>query len=218
MSQRPECVIVLHGILRSSKHMASLARFLENQGYRVININYPSTKRDLISLSQETWQQISKQISEEETINFVGYSMGGLLARVIINQHMIKNLGKVIMIGTPNKGSQIADFLKNNRMYREILGPAGQQLTTDQSKSKNILGKVNYELGIIAGSMGVYPLGWLLLKGKNDGRVTVENTKIDGMQDHIIVPRPHFYLPYSKQVQRLTLNFLRYGKFAHLKK
>ena len=213
MIQRRECVILLHGIMRSSTHMVGLARFLKGQGYRVINVDYPSTKLDLFSLSEFVWKRIKEQVEEEEIIHFIGYSMGGLVVRAIINRYKLNNLGRVVMIGTPNQGSQISDSLRSYKIYVRILGPAGQQLTTNQSEFQSVLGKLSYETGIIAGSINIYPLGWFLLEGKNDGRVTVENTKIDGMSDHVTVQVPHFYLPYSKTVQRLTLNFLRHGAF-----
>ena len=213
MQRKQDYIVLLHGIFRSSKHMAKLDGYCSDNGYKTINIDYPSTKFDLMSLAALIWRQIQDQIDDEGTINFVGYSMGGLLVRIILNKYKVRNLGKIVMIGTPNKGSEVADFLKNNRLYKKFLGPAGQQLITDQSGLQFIVGSMPYEIGGIAGSVCIYPLGALLVQGRNDGVVSVENTKLAGMKDHIIVPYPHFYLPYSKQVHKLTLNFLRYGRF-----
>ncbi len=208
-----ESILLLHGIFRSKKHMRILESYLVNHGYEVININYPSLKHDLDTLASLIWKIVQERISENKKINFVGYSMGGLLARIIINKYKPENLGRVVLIGTPNKGSEIADLLKNNTFYKKFGGPAAQQLITDQSKFSDLFGKVDYEVGCIAGTLGIYPISSFLLKKKNDGRVSVESTKIKNMKDHISISSTHSYLPYSRKVHKNTLSFLQLGKF-----
>jgi len=53
------------------------------------------------------------------------------------------------------------------------------------------LGKVEFDLGVIAGNRSINPLLSLLLPGEDDGKVTVERTKIEGMNDFRIVPCSH---------------------------
>lgn len=211
---KKETVIILHGILRSDKHMRRLASYIEAHGYKVLNINYPSTKYDLVQLSEIVWSQVGNELSNHK-LHFIGYSMGGLLARVIINKYNPSNLGKVIFIGTPNKGSIVADILSSNILYRKILGPAGQQLISDQNGFKDIFGEVNYEVGSIAGTLGIY-LSSLLFKETNDGVVSLESTKLKDMKDHIALSCPHFYLPYSYKVHQYAVSFLSTGQFVTL--
>jgi len=168
---------------------------LKSQGYEVININYPSVKHDFSTLSDIVWNQI-KEYSGEAKIHFVGYSMGGLLVRTILHKYKPKYLGRVILVGSPSKGSEIADLLQNNFFYKRLVGPAGKELVTEQQILKEISYKVDYEIGCIAGVLNgiskiIYPISYFLLKKQSDGRVSLDSTKIDGVKDYIIVALLH---------------------------
>ena len=57
--------------------------------------------------------------------------MGGLLLRYYLSRHRIDKLGHTVMLAPPNHGSEVADKLRDNILYRIINGPAGLQLGTD---------------------------------------------------------------------------------------
>jgi len=208
-------VIILHGIARSSNHMKSLAKILEKSGFSVINLDYPSTSYNLEDLTDIVHQKISTYVASDKKIHFVGYSMGGLFVLALIKKYQYKNLGKVVQLAPPNHGSEIADLLKNFWLYKKIYGPAGQQLITDQSAIKHLFGQVNYNLGIIAGDTAIDPICWGIIPNKNDGRVSIESTKLKGMKDHIVVSASHTFFPSNKEVQKQTLHFLKNGNFKH---
>jgi triacylglycerol esterase/lipase EstA (alpha/beta hydrolase family) len=130
--QKGDYVVLLHGIARSSSHMKSLEKHLQAHGYEVINIDYPSTQHSLEGLVAIISAELSKKLTEDKPVHFVGYSMGGLLIRAIINKKRPQNLGRVVQLAPPNNGSEVSDFFKNNWLYKKFYGPAGQQLTTDQ--------------------------------------------------------------------------------------
>ena len=114
--------------------------------------------------------------------------MGGLLARVYIAKYRPSRLGRVVMLGTPKGGSEIADRLKNVSPYRAFFGPAGQQLGTMRDAATGaLLPPVDYPVGIIAGDRSLDPMASLFLAKPHDGRVSVENTRLDGMADHIVI-------------------------------
>ncbi|MFT4717711.1 MAG: esterase/lipase [Rickettsiales bacterium] len=214
-----EYVIILHGIARSKIHMQDLADYLTSKNYDVININYPSTDHNLEGLSKILIKKISENTPKDKKINFVGYSMGGLMVRIILNKKNYKNMGKVVQLATPNKGSEVADFFKNNWLYKKIYGPSGAQLTTDQTKIKNLLNnKIDYELGIIAGSFTIDPISSIIIPGNDDGKVSIDSTKLKGMKDHIVVSASHTFFPSNKKVQQQTLSFLKNGQFKHIRK
>jgi esterase/lipase len=208
-------VVILHGIARSNKHMKSLAKLLAKAGFDVINLSYPSTSYKIEELTDLINLEISSKVKENKTINFVGYSMGGLMVRALIHKYKYNNLGKVVQLAPPNGGSEVADFVKNFLPYKKIFGPAGQQLVTDQSAVKHLFGEVNYELGIIAGNASIDPISSAIISGENDGKVAVERTKLEGMQDHIVVRASHTLFPSNKEAQRQTLYFIKNGKFEH---
>ncbi|MFT7098872.1 MAG: esterase/lipase [Rickettsiales bacterium] len=209
-----EYVVILHGIARSKSHMQDLADYLSKNNYDVINLDYPSTDHDLEKLTKIIKKDISTKITQDKKVNFVGYSMGGVLVRVILGQQKYKNMGRVVQLAAPNGGSEVSDFVKDWWIYKKIYGPAGQQLTTDQQKIAKLLGKkVDYELGIIAGNFTIDPISSALIPGDDDGKVSIESTKLQGMKDHIVISASHTFFPSNKKVQLQTLNFLQNGEF-----
>ncbi len=141
--------------------------------------------------------------------------MGGLLARVYIARYRPKRLGRVVMLGTPNSGSEIADRLKNVGTYRAFFGPAGQQLGTQRGAAiEALLPPVDYCVGIIAGDRSIYPITSAFLPKPHDGRVSVANTRLDGMSDHIVIRTSHPWLVRNSAAIVQTLAFLKDGKFS----
>jgi len=213
-NKKGDYVVILHGIARSDKHMKKLAAHLEKNGFETININYPSTKYSIEDLTKIINQEIETKATENKPIHFVGYSMGALMARALIHKYDYKNLGRVVQLAPPNGGSEVADFVQNWWIYKKLYGPAGQQLITDQSAVKNIFGDVNYELGIIAGNFSIDPISSLIISEENDGKVSIQKTKLEGMKDHIVIKASHTFFPSNKEVFKQTLYFLQNGNFA----
>ena len=120
-----ERVVVLHGIARSSENMESLSQHLRQQGYHVINQDYPSTSATLRHLAEFVYYLIKGDIMGEGTVHFVGFSMGGLLVRAIINKYRPPNLGRVVLLATPSGGSEAVDFWQGNWLFKKVYGPAG---------------------------------------------------------------------------------------------
>jgi len=207
-----ECVILLHGLARSKRSLYKIEKTLVQNGYHVINLGYPSTKNDIETLTNSTIPSALEQCHNNQKIHFVTHSLGGILVRNFLQHNQIDNLGKVVMLGPPNKGSEIVDKLGSTAIFKMINGPAGLQLGTEVSSFPNILKKPNYELGIIAGnkSLSLYSL---LMSKPNDGKVTVENTKITGMTDHITLPTTHTFMMNNKMVLNQVLHFLEKGAF-----
>lgn len=212
-----DSIVVLHGIARTYRSMRSLARFLESEGYPVLNVDYPSTRIPLESLIEH----INKQVvafnqDHQRRIHFVGYSLGGLMARGVINRYRPPNLGRVVQLAPPNQGSEVADFWKNNFLYRWIFGPAGQDLGADEKSFNRILGPVDYELGVIAGNRTWDPISSAVIQGPDDGKVSVESTKVSGLTDHIIIPATHTFIIYDREAWNQAVHFFRYGKFNRI--
>ena len=210
----PEQVVLLHGITRSDNDMRSMKEFLSSHGYRVINLGYPSTSHSIEELASGVASRLQQEIDPSVPVHFVGHSMGGLVIRALLNRYRPDNLGRVVQIGTPNHGSEVADFLKNDWLYRLFFGPAGQQLVTQGAGIEKLLGEVDYEMGVIAGDLSIDPISSNLISGPDDGKVSVESTKVKGMRDHDIVPVMHSLQTRSPMVQRRVLRFLKFGGFG----
>jgi len=213
-----DTVILFHGIARTKKSMEKLASFLSGHGYRVVNVGYPSTRFSISDLIDIVRPEIDAAVKAagEARVHFVGYSMGGLVIRALLKSYRPPNLGRVVMFGTPNNGSQVADFIKDWPLYRKLYGPAGQQLITDQTAIADLFGTVDYELGIIAGNRTIDPVSSLIIgfRNPNDGKVSVESTRLDGAAAHIVIPTNHTFFPLSKVMWNQTLSFLKDGRFV----
>ncbi|QYK00196.1 esterase/lipase family protein [Shewanella psychrotolerans] len=210
-----EYVILLHGLARSERSLRKLALALEKRGYRCINHSYPSTKHDIATLADVAVAEALSLCGDARKINFVTHSMGGILVRQYLSQHHIDNLGRVVMLGPPNQGSEVVDTLHNVPGFRFINGPAGMQLGTEAMSVPNRLGDVNFELGVIAGTRSINILLSTMLPKPNDGKVSVERTKLAGMKDHIALPVTHPLMMNNAKVIEQTVHFLVHGVFNH---
>jgi len=188
---------------------------LERAGFTTLNLDYASRRKPLEGLAEDIDPAIQHFADRVDgSIHFVCHSMGGLLARVYIARHRPKRLGRVVMLGTPNSGSEIADRLKNIGIYRAFFGPAGQQLGTQRDAAiEALFPSVDYPVGIIAGNRSIYPIASALLPKPHDGRVSVANTKLHGMAGHIVIRSSHPWLPRNSIAIAQTIAFLRGGRF-----
>jgi pimeloyl-ACP methyl ester carboxylesterase len=209
-------VVLLHGISRTSRSFRRMQAAIEGCGFATLNLDYPSRRKALEALADDIHPAIELFAAGiDGSIHFVGHSMGGLLTRAYLARYRPKRLGRVVMLGTPNGGSEIADRLKNVLPYRAWFGPAGQQLITTRDATLDaILPPVDYPVGIIAGDRSIYPISSVLLPKPHDGRVPVENTRLDGMVDHVVIKASHPGLMRSNLAIDQTIAFLREGRFT----
>jgi pimeloyl-ACP methyl ester carboxylesterase len=208
-------VVLLHGIAGRSLLLRRMEGALRRAGFATLNLDYQSRKKPLDQLADDIHPAIAAfAAAHDGPIHFVTHSMGGLLARVYIACHRPSRLGRVVMIGTPNGGSEIADRLKDVALYRAYFGPAGLQLMTTKDATLAALPPLDYEVGIIAGNRFLDPISALLLLPRpNDGRVSVASSRLDDMADHTTVKASHMGLLLHPASVRQTIAFLRSGRF-----
>jgi hypothetical protein len=212
-TQSPEYVILLHGLARSANSMKKMSKALETAGYLTINVNYCSTQYQVEKLAEEVITKALAACPKEAKINFVTHSMGGILVRQFLSNNVIKNMGRVVMLGPPNKGSQVVDRLGNIPGFKLINGPAGIQLGTTKQSVPNSLGPVYFDLGVIAGTRSINPILSLMIPKPNDGKVSVDSSKVAGMVDHIELPVTHSFMMTNEAVIAQVIYFLAHGRF-----
>jgi pimeloyl-ACP methyl ester carboxylesterase len=206
-----EIVVLIHGYARSNASMWLLNLRLQRAGYHVKPVGYSS-------LNQSPGQiidYISRQIDDccrktENPVHFVGHSLGGLLIRAYLSKNNIKQLGRVVMIGTPNQGTEVADYLQN-KWWGVIAGPTALALGTGKNSFPNTLPEPDYPVGVIAGVSA--SANDDILPGLDDGLVPVESTRLSGMQDFVIVYSGHSMMRYNDEVAAQTIEFLKTGTF-----
>src|SRR5262252_5946396 len=151
-------VVLLHGIARTARSLRKLERSLQQEGFATLNLGYASRRKPLEVLAEDIHPEVAAFTDAcSGPIHFVTHSMGGLLARIYIARHRPARLGRVVMLGTPNGGSEVADLLADLAIYRAVFGPAGLQLSTVPDPVLAALPPPNYPVGIIAGCRTIAP-------------------------------------------------------------
>lgn len=208
-----DCVILLHGLARSASSMEKIEKALTDNHYEVVNDGYPSRQDTIENLAATYIPKAVDKCEGKKHIHFVTHSMGGILLRQYLSEHTINNLQHVVMLGPPNNGSEVVDKLKDIPGFSAINGPAGSQLGTSPHDLPKRLGKANFSLGIIAGTQSINLILSTMIPNPDDGKVSVQSTKLEGMADHIAMPVTHPFMMKNQKVIDQISHFLLEGKF-----
>jgi triacylglycerol lipase len=210
-----EEVILLHGLCRTSRSMVKMEKALAEAGYRVRNVDYPSRTASIQKLAEDAvgGAVADCQADGATKIHFVTHSMGGILVRSYLARHSIPSLGRVVMLAPPSQGSEVVDKLGGLFVFKWLNGPAGNEMGTDPNSTPNQLGPAAFPVGIIAGDRSINWINSLLIPGPDDGKVSVERTKLTGMTDHMVIHVTHPFIMRNREVIRQTIQFLRTGQF-----
>jgi pimeloyl-ACP methyl ester carboxylesterase len=213
-----ECVVLLHGLSRSSLSMNKMERELIAAGFVTANIDYPSrehTVEELAGMAVAQGIEACRALEDVETIHFVTHSLGGILLRQYLSEENVMELGRVVMLGPPNQGSAAVDILGDLPGFDWVNGPAGRQLGQGDDSVPLRLGPADFELGVIAGDRTIDPVTSAVLPDPDDGKVSVEDTKLEGMADFVVVGHSHAFMMRMRKVIDLTIEFLRSGSFGN---
>ena len=212
------CVILLHGLGRSSYSMSAIAQALSRDDYVVVNYSYPSRQKSIEVLAEEV---VGKNIAEcrqagATRIDFVTHTMGGILVRQYLQSHTVPEIKRIVMLGPPNHGSEISSRYRQQYWYRWFTGQAGQQLHAGADSLPNQLKPLSgVEIGIIAGSKSADPWFSAHLPAPHNGNVSVASIQLPEMQDFMILPYTHTFMMRSDVVIAQIRTFLKQGAFAH---
>jgi pimeloyl-ACP methyl ester carboxylesterase len=207
-----DAVVLLHGIGNIPISMKYIENRLESAGYCVHNLGYPSTDIPIGDAAARIRNQVLA-LGPDVTVHFVAHSMGNLVVRMMLEEEL-PNLGRMVMIAPPNKGSMAAQQLHDLGIYQWIFGPAGQQLPADETRFFDSLPVPPCDFGIIAGGRGTEEGYNPLLPGDDDGTVRVEETKLTGAADFILLKNTHTLILFDPDTARQVVHFLRHGRFS----
>lgn len=209
-SPRRTGVILVHGLWMSGFQLSILKHRLEGEGHlHVAPFSYPS----MGSMSDHVRSLIDFARAQNfEQLHFVGHSLGGL---VILRALQITDdlpPGRAVLLGTPLQGSKAAQSIARLLPFgKAILGAAVNEECI-QSSVREWSGR--RDVGVIAGSMGL-GLGRLFttLDDEHDGTVLVNETRLPGAKDHIVLHISHTGMLFSTEVAEQALSFLNEGRF-----
>lgn len=203
-------IIILHGLYMHGMVMQPLSHRLRDLGYHTKILSYNSVAID----EKKVFASIDAALSKESPNVLVGHSLGGLIIKHYLQsrQHSENKVSHVVTIGSPMQGASIVSRIQELGMS-VILGNSpsfglAQHEGTWQQPQK---------LGCIAGTLPLGARSLLMMDNKmmSDGTVTVEETKIEGMTDHIEIRSSHTSLIYTSWVPRQIDHFIQHDIFAH---
>jgi len=211
-----ECVVLLHGLARTSDSMHGMSEALTLAGFNVANVDYPSRKHRIEVLSQlavgdgiEACEKIgSKQLY------FVTHSMGGILVRDYLNRHSEQEVERVVMLAPPNHGSAVVDNLKDIPGVARMNGPAFLQLGTDSESVPMQLGEIQVDTAVIAGTRSVNLLLSNFLENPDDGKVSVKSARLEGMCAMLALEVSHPFIMQDELTIEQVILFLKTGRFS----
>lgn len=209
-----ESVIVVHGFARRARSMNQIATAVHQAGYEVRNIDYDSINQNLNDIKEEVYIKFDQYISEnpDKKIHFIGHSLGGLLVRAYLAENKLDNLGVVILMGTPNKGTKLVNQYED-KWYFSWLGPVIPELGVGTSQFLDALQVPDYTVGVIAGSKPYSRWSAEYLEGDHDGLITVESAKLEGMHDFIEIEVNHSRMKRDPRVIEQVIYFLEHSQF-----
>ncbi|KPK00356.1 MAG: hypothetical protein AMJ60_01675 [Desulfobacterales bacterium SG8_35] len=210
-----DTVVLLHGLGRTARSMAYMEERLIEAGYTVFNYDYESRKSDIASLVNDLQKFIEECcLLKEAKLHFVTHSMGGILVRAYLAGNRPQNLGRVVMLSPPNKGSDVVDFFGEYPLFAYFFGPAAAELGTGQGSLPNSLGPADFEVGIITGNRTIDPISSWIIDGDDDGKVSIEQAKLEGMADFMVLQVSHAFIMADQEVVDEVIYFLQNGKFS----
>ena len=215
--QGSECVILLHGLARSAGSMEKMADRLTQAGYLVANIDYPSREDNVETLATFAFDQglaqCKSKAGDSARVHVVTHSMGGILVRQYLRNHPAAISGRVVMLAPPNKGSEVVDKFRNLPGFEWLNGPAGRQLGTGSESVPRSLGAADFDVGIIAGTRSINLLLSQQLPNPDDGKVSVESARLEGMCDFMTVAVSHPFIMRNNKVIGEVSHYLANGSF-----
>lgn len=197
--QGGEIVVLVHGLRASGGSMDPLAHFLDEKGYTVINLDYPSSAETVETLAETHLAPLLATCCQdpERPVHVVTHSMGGIVLRQVLQTTALR--GKAVMIAPPNQGSPYADFFSHWWIARKIMGPGLEQLRTGDEGILSTLDPVVGTVGVIAGT--------------RDGKAPTDLAKLDEMTDFLTVDEAHVSILSSPEVFEAVETFLTVGRF-----
>ncbi|MEQ8785705.1 MAG: alpha/beta hydrolase [Pirellulaceae bacterium] len=218
---KSKVVILLHGLCSVRFAMNGMVGYLrEHSDYSVLNMSYASSKRTLVDQA-DALHSVLSHLDGVEEVNLVGHSMGNIVIRRYFARRTDPERGltpdrrirRIVMLGPPNKGSDMASRFDSNVLVRMVAGGAIRDLGDGWEVAERDLAIPPCEFGVVAGDTTGAGVDNPLIPGPDDLLVGVSETRLPRASDFLVVGVSHLFLERDAGVQEATLRFLQHGYF-----
>jgi len=179
-------------------------------GFDVVRFSYASTRDGL----EHNADRLASLCREQGTVplHLVGHSLGGLLILAALERNKDLKVQRVVLIGSPYAGITAAIGLARSDFGKKMLG----RTLNDWMRMPRPSIPNGVELGVIAGDVP-FGLGRLVarLPKPHDGVTRVDETRVPGAKESIVLRINHTGMLVSPAVARAACAFLRNGTFRH---
>ncbi|MBL1436399.1 MAG: hypothetical protein COB08_009400 [Rhodobacteraceae bacterium] len=199
-----ETVIILHGLGRRGASMRKLATAIEAAGFQDMVLDYPSTSHAIETLVDVLFQQLPSH----GRLHFVGHSLGGILAKKLAKRLDTSQRGRVVQIGAPNFGSELA---ARAGVFSKVMGPALAELHPHEGEDDTTL-----DIGAIGGTAAIAAYSLITgIDGENDGKVSLRSAFGHAPEGKkLALPVTHSLMMQDKRVIKAVTDFLQFGRFS----
>ncbi len=209
-------VIVLHGLGEGRRSMRPLVEYLrKNIDATVLSFGYASTSSGIDDHGRAL-AAVIKGLPAADSVSFVGHSMGNLVVRRwmgLAEQQELARVRRMVMLGPPNQGSELARMVAKIGVLAALSHGAARELVLDWNRISQDLVVPPCPFGIVAGGKGDDQGYSSLLAGDDDAVVRVEETRLAGSHDFLLLPVHHAAMMKNPRVQQATASFLTTGRF-----
>jgi len=213
---RGPVVIVLHGLGEGRRSMRPLVDYLRrNLDATVLSFGYASTSAGIEDHGRALAAVVAG-LPAADGVSFVGHSLGNIVVRRWMGLAQGDDLARVrrmVMLGPPNQGSELARTVAKIGPLASFSNGAARELVLDWQRVSRDLAVPPCPFGIVAGGKGDDRGYSLLLAGDDDAVVRVDETRLPGAGDFLILPVHHAAMMRHAGVQRATAAFLETGRF-----
>ena len=213
-SRRGEAVVCVHGLWLSGFATRYWRVHFAEAGYAAHSFSYPSLRGRLAHNCAALLRFV--EALPEEHIHFAGHSLGAVTIAAMLDGQQWrlpgKTLGRIVLAGPPFQGTQAGKALITKGFGDALAGKALQDWLSGQRPSV----PEHVDLGVIAGDSNL-GLGRVIspsLPRPHDGTVSVEETRVSGAREHLVLPVGHTGLLMSRQVVKRMLRFFETGSFG----
>jgi pimeloyl-ACP methyl ester carboxylesterase len=200
-------VVFVHGLFMTGVEMSLLRSRVRRAGFATARFRYRSTARPMADHAAS----LARFCEERGPAHLVAHSMGGLVVLRMLRDHPGAPVGRVVLLGSPVRGSAVAARAAARPWLRRLLRRAAE----GELVGRNATWDLPCPVGVVAGTRAI-GLGRLLggLDGPNDGAVSVAETQLDGAADRLLLHHSHAAMLLSRRLAREVIAFLRDGRFA----